>query len=59
MDYEKNENDILKNSESYKYGEAIGNMCISQSLYQKQLSLNTEFIKQSGILNNNFKALGE
>lgn len=49
----------IKESDAYKSGEAIGNMCVAQSSEQQQLGLHIEINKQSGIMNKNFTALGD
>lgn len=50
--------DEVKATQAYQNGEAIGNMCVSQSLLQKQISLSVEIGKYSGLMNKNFSALG-
>lgn len=54
-----NVSDEIKSTQAYQNGEAIGDMCISQSLLQKQINLSVEINKSSGLMNKNFSAMGE
>lgn len=51
--------DEIKATQAYQNGETIGNMCISQSLLQKQINLNVEINKSSGLMNKDFSRMGE
>lgn len=54
-----NVSDEIKATQAYQNGEAMGDMCISQSLLQKQINLSVEINKSSGLMNKNFSAMGE
>jgi hypothetical protein len=50
--------DDVKNSDPYKMGQAIGDMAIAQTNNNAAVSMNVQFVKESGLLNNNYSAIG-